>query len=175
MIWAYFEPFNPEKGNLPNFQTIVECLKKPDKHGLDTDLSKSFLEHLKKLKNSDFEFLKGCRNYKIHGSDPLIIMGEIADYHFRGCRHPLKTQEEIEEWKRVLKEDSHYDEELIKTLKKGSTFGGVQYTTKRLKNFLWGFQGITQAIENCTFQIFESFAGCLKVLIDQLELRKVED
>ena len=175
MVGAYFKPFDPERGKLPDFQAIMKRLKKPDKHGLDADLSKSFLEHLKKLENPDFKFLKNYRDYKIHGNDPLIIMGEIANHHFRGYRYPLKTQKEIEKWEREMKEVLRYDEETIQISRKGSTFGGVQYITNDLKNFLWEFNQIKNSVENCVFLILESFSGCLKILIDQLELRKVED
>ena len=74
-----------------------------------------------------------------------------------------------------MKEVLRYDEETIQISRKGSTFGGVQYITNDLKNFLWEFNQIKNSVENCVFLILESFSGCLKILIDQLELRKVED
>ena len=166
MIWSYYCAFDPtKKEEILTYRDILKRFRYPVKYALEIKGRKEFLGVLENLNTSDFKQIEKYRHQKIHRVDPQIIMGKIANFHYREYRFPILNEKDKKGWENSLNTS---DSEFIELMEKNSTFNGIQYMSKRLRESLFEYSEISISMNECMKSLFKSVGECFVILDKRL-------
>ncbi len=164
MVWAYFCPFNPDKKEeVLAFESVVERLCHPAKHGLKIANHEEFISGLTKLNGGSFARIISYRHLKIHRREPRVEVYGVQPHHDWPYLVPIERPEEVAEFERRIRQSS-VNLDIANLRIEGSRVDGVLYESRRLKNRLWDLDEVDSLIRGCLELLAESAAICFRKL-----------
>jgi len=170
MVWAFYEPFNPEEKVL-TYEQVREQLRVPGEFGRKLSNHGIFLKHLDALDTQDFNVLKKYRDLKIHRREPRIEIFGVDPAHDAPYMLPV-SKDRLQAWEEsIRKQYPNCQECAIQVLIRGCYINGVPFEQRKLKNRVWGYARVKGHIERGLAQILEAASACFRFLRRRSPLR----
>ncbi len=185
MIWAYYCAFNPEKRKeVLIYKEVYDRMKHPSKYEINSKIPNVFIESLERLNESSFVNLINYRHAKIHRLEPRVEIYGVEKHHGLPYKVQLKTEEEIEAFRKSIKEKfgtskaGGFTQEDIEAgvqakfirmgweqVEESCTIDGVIYDDIKPKLKYWSFGEIESEINIVLPTILEVCTKCFETLL----------